>query len=139
MSEKCQKISIGAHRIVSRVKITLANLGYPNGRYQEVPLKKPPHHKILLSFFTQGVLRVPDLYKKKSMKIWQHKETQGASRDAPCQCLPPPQRARGRGVTTTTSASWWGWGKGERHMSMFIYAYPTTTRAWSLSYCLTRI
>ena len=61
MSEKCQKISIGAHRIVCRVKINLANIGYPNGRYQEVPPKKPPNQKMLLSFFTQGVLRVPDL------------------------------------------------------------------------------
>ena len=60
----CQQISIGAHRIVSRVKITSANIGYPNGRYQEVPPKKPPNQKMLLSFFTQGVLRVPDLYKK---------------------------------------------------------------------------
>ena len=51
------------------------------------------------------------------MNIWQHQETQGASRDARCQCLPPPQGARGRGVchrqTTTTSSSWLGWGKGE--------------------------
>ena len=49
---------------MSRVKITSAIIGYPNGRYQEVPPKKPPNQKMLLSSFTQGVLRVPDLYKK---------------------------------------------------------------------------
>ena len=31
--------SIGGQRKVSRVKITLSNVGYPNGRYQEVPPK----------------------------------------------------------------------------------------------------
>ena len=61
MSGICKKKSIGGHKKVSRVKITMANLGYPNRRYQEVPPKKPPNQKMLLSFFTQGVLRVPDL------------------------------------------------------------------------------
>ena len=46
---------------MSRVKITLANLGYPNGRYQEVPPKKPPNLKKLLSFFTEGVQKVLDV------------------------------------------------------------------------------
>ena len=48
---------------MSRVKITLAIIGYPNRRYQEVPPIKPPNQKMLLSLFTQGVPRVPDLQK----------------------------------------------------------------------------
>ena len=55
---------------MSRVQITLANLGYPNGRYQEVPPKKPPNQKTLLSFFTQGVLRVLDLRKTTNFKYF---------------------------------------------------------------------
>ena len=42
----------------------MANLGYPNRRYQEVPPKKPPNQKMLLSFFSQGVQRVRDMQKK---------------------------------------------------------------------------
>ena len=55
---------------MSRVKITLANLGYPNGRYQEVPPKKPPNQKTLQSFFTLGVLRVLDLRKKTNFEYF---------------------------------------------------------------------
>merc|ERR1712001_339181 len=51
----------------------LSKRGYPNGRYQEVPPKKPQNQKMLQSFFTQGLPRVPDLQTKieiKKKKIW---------------------------------------------------------------------
>ena len=53
---------------MSRVKITSANIDYPNGRYQEVPPIKPPNQKMLISFFTQGVPRVQDQQTKIEIK-----------------------------------------------------------------------
>ena len=46
----------------------LSKRGYPNGRYQEVPPKKPQNQKMLQSFFTQGLPRVPDLQTKIEIK-----------------------------------------------------------------------